>query len=410
MIKLVPTFILTAVLLPVAALGQVVEQYAPPRANCCLPAAAKGLADQLQDWNQLGRYYADNQRLMQLPPETGRVVFIGDSITDGWKLGQFFPGKAYVNRGISGQTTPQMLVRMFPDVIALKPAALLIFAGTNDIAGNTGPSTLTMIEDNLQAMTELAQAHGIKVILCSVTPVSDYARKQTVQRPPSDILKLNAWIREYAGRVSAVYADYYAALVDETGMLKQGFSGDGLHPTIKAMPFSFPSPNPRFPRRCNNRPVAQEGAAASTGRPTPRSCRSLQSGSTRHGTLPGSTASAAKSPVSRLCIRWCTGGRQLQPPYRLSLPTGRQTAPPEHLSQSLGTVPGDSCRSIALFHHSPHSQTGPPRYRSPAPPVDSISLESAGTSNVPPSPSGDTGAISPTASPSRNRWYSLSGR
>ncbi len=221
-------------LLAAGASGQVVDQFAPPRANCCLPATAKGLADQLQDWNQLGRYYADNQRLKQLPPEPGRVVFLGDSITDAWKLGQYFPGKPYVNRGISGQTTPQMLVRMFPDVIALKPAALLVYAGTNDIAGNTGPSTLTMIEDNLQAITELAQAHGIKVILCSVTPVSDYtARKQTVQRPPSDILKLNAWMREYAAIAHAVFADYYAALVDETGMLKQGFSGDGLHPNDK---------------------------------------------------------------------------------------------------------------------------------------------------------------------------------
>jgi lysophospholipase L1-like esterase len=219
----------------------VVEQYAPPRASCCLPATAKSLADQLQDWNQLGRYYADDQRLKQLPPEPGRVVFMGDSITDGWKLAQFFPGKPYVNRGISGQTTPQMLVRMFPDVIALKPAALLIYAGTNDIAGNTGPSTLTMIEDNLQAMTELAQAHGIKVILCSVTPISDYTpRKQSVQRPPADILKLNAWMREYAAKANAVFADYYAALVDESGMLKSGFSGDGLHPNDKGYALLVP--------------------------------------------------------------------------------------------------------------------------------------------------------------------------
>jgi lysophospholipase L1-like esterase len=226
--------ILGSLLLPSSAFGQLVEQFAPPRANCCLPATAKALADQLQDWNQLGRYYADNQRLKQLPPEPGRVVFLGDSITDGWKLAQFFPGKPYVNRGISGQTTPQMLVRMFPDVIALKPAALLVYAGTNDIAGNTGPSTLTMVEDNLQAITELAQAHGIKVILCSVTPVSDYTtRKQTLQRPPADILKLNAWMREYAASANAIFADYYAALVDESGMLKQGFSGDGLHPNDK---------------------------------------------------------------------------------------------------------------------------------------------------------------------------------
>jgi len=127
-----------------------------------------------------------------------------------------------------------------PDVIALKPAALLIYAGTNDIAGNTGPSTLTMIEDNLQAMTELAQTHGIKVILCSVTPVSDYARKQTVQRPPSDILKLNGWMKEYAAKVNAVYADYFSALVDEMGMLKNGFSGDGLHPNDKGYALMVP--------------------------------------------------------------------------------------------------------------------------------------------------------------------------
>ena len=233
-------FLFGILLLCGAASAQVVDNFSPPRANCCLPAAAKGLADQLQDWNQLGRYHADNERLKALPPDPGRVVFMGDSITDGWRLAQYFPGKPYVNRGISGQTTPQMLVRMMPDVIALKPAALLIYAGTNDIAGNTGPSTLTMIEDNLQAMTELAQAHGIKVILCSVTPVSDYARKQTIQRPPSDILKINAWIKEYAAKVNAVYADYFAALVDETGMLKNGFSNDGLHPNDKGYVLMVP--------------------------------------------------------------------------------------------------------------------------------------------------------------------------
>jgi lysophospholipase L1-like esterase len=132
-------------------------------------------------------------------------------------------------------------VRVFPDVIALKPAVLLVFAGTNDIAANTGPSTLTMIEDNLQAITELAQAHGIKVILCSVTPVSDYtARPQTPQRPPPDILKLNAWLREYAASANAGFADYYTALVDETGMLKQGFSGDGLHPNDRGYALLVP--------------------------------------------------------------------------------------------------------------------------------------------------------------------------
>ena len=157
--------------------------------------------------------------------QPGRVVFLGDSITDGWDLNRDFPGKPYVNRGISGQTTPQMLVRMFPDVIDLHPAALILLAGTNDISGNTGPETLKMIEENIQAITELAEKHGIKVILCSVMPVSDYTKnKQTVHRPPTDILKLNAWLRSFADEAHAVFADYYSAMVDAQGMLKEGFS------------------------------------------------------------------------------------------------------------------------------------------------------------------------------------------
>ncbi len=224
-----------------AARAQLVEEYNPPKANCCLPAAAQNLADQLQDWNQLGRYHADDERLKLLPADPNRVVFLGDSITDGWNLAEYFPGKPYVNRGISGQTTPQMLVRLFPDVIDLKPAALIILAGTNDIARNTGPETLTMIEENFQAMTELAQAHGIKVILCSLTPVSDYtARKQTVRRPPPDILRLNAWLRDYAARANAVFADYYPAVVDEKGMLRDGLSQDGLHPNAKGYALMAP--------------------------------------------------------------------------------------------------------------------------------------------------------------------------
>jgi lysophospholipase L1-like esterase len=210
------------------------DTFAPPRANCCLPGVAQTLADQLQDWNQLGRYHADNERLKAQPPVRGRVVFLGDSITDGWNLEQTFQGKPYVNRGISGQTTPQMLVRLYPDVVALKPGALILLAGTNDIARNTGPMTLAMIGDNVRAIAELAKANGIKVILCSLLPVSDYTpRKQTERRPPADILKLNAWLREYATSSGAVYADYYSTLVDGTGMLKNGMSGDGLHPNAE---------------------------------------------------------------------------------------------------------------------------------------------------------------------------------
>jgi lysophospholipase L1-like esterase len=192
---------------------------------------AQSLADQLQDWNQLGRYQEDNLRLQSLPADPARVVFLGDSITDMWKLPQYFPDKPYVNRGIGGQTTPQMLARMYQDVINLHPAAVVILAGTNDIARNTGPESAEMIQDNFRAMAELAMSHAIKIVLCSLTPVSDYAvRKQTHQRPPSDILMLNGWLKGYAQLIHAVYADYYSALADAGGYLKEGYSMDGLHP------------------------------------------------------------------------------------------------------------------------------------------------------------------------------------
>jgi len=196
-----------------------------------LQSAAQSLADQLQDWNQLGRYHADNEALKAQGRTPGRVVFLGDSITDGWRLANYFAGKPYVNRGISGQTTPQMLARFYRDVVNLQPAAVIILAGTNDIARNTGPQTAELIQDNFRAMTELAQAHKIRVILCALLPVSDYGKApQTVRRPPSDILKLNAWLKEYAASAGAVYADYYTALVDDKGLLRQGLSQDGLHP------------------------------------------------------------------------------------------------------------------------------------------------------------------------------------
>ncbi len=227
--------------MPASMRAQLVQDYKPPKANCCLPSLAQNLADQLQDWNQLGRYHEDDARLQALPREPGRVVFLGDSITDGWKLGQYFADKPFVNRGISGQTTPQMLVRMFPDVINLQPAALIILAGTNDIARNTGPETAEMIQDNFRAMTELALKRDIKVILCSLTPVSDYtARKQSDRRPPADIQKLNEWLKKYADEVHAIYADYFSALVDESGFLKEGYSNDGLHPNDRGYALMAP--------------------------------------------------------------------------------------------------------------------------------------------------------------------------
>jgi lysophospholipase L1-like esterase len=226
---------------PAVVNAQLVQEFKPPKANCCLQSQAQSLADQLQDWNQLGRYHEDNARLKSLPDDPARVVFMGDSITDMWKLDKYFPGKPYINRGIGGQTTSQMLVRMYPDVIDLHPAAMVIFAGTNDIARNTGPMTLKMIQNNFRAMADLAQAHKIKLILCSLTPVSDYTmRKQTGSRPPSEIILLNDWLKKFAQEIHAEFVDYYAAITDEKGFLKEGYSMDGLHPNEKGYDLMAP--------------------------------------------------------------------------------------------------------------------------------------------------------------------------
>ena len=159
------------------------------------------------------------------------MVFFGDSITDAWVSngGTFFPGKPYVNRGISGQTTPQMLVRFRQDVIDLHPEAVVILAGTNDIAGNTGPSTLEMIEDNLRSMSELAQANGIHVILASVLPAADYPWRKGLE-PASKIKALNQWMANYCAEKKIIYLDYYSLMADEAGGMKPGISKDGVHP------------------------------------------------------------------------------------------------------------------------------------------------------------------------------------
>jgi lysophospholipase L1-like esterase len=182
----------------------------------------------LQDWPALSRYAADNATLT-----SSSVVFMGDSITDAWikRSPKFFadnPG--YIDRGISGQTTPQMLIRFRPDVIALKPKVVVILAGTNDIAGNTGPMTLEMIEDNLASMAELAKAHNIKVVLSSVMPVCDYIRPQTERRPPAKIIALNEWIKDYCAKNGLVYLDYYSAMLDDQKMFQKEITYDGLHP------------------------------------------------------------------------------------------------------------------------------------------------------------------------------------
>lgn len=196
--------------------------------NAELERARKMLAD----WPNLARYAGENSRLNAPRLDEKRVVFMGDSITDSWgrKYGKFWPEKPYVNRGISGQTTPQMLIRFRPDVLALKPAVVVILAGTNDIAGNTGPMTLEQIEGNLQSMAELAKVNGIKVVMSSVLPTSDYYREQTKRRPNEKIIQLNEWMQDYCKKHGHVYLDYHSAMLDEAKVFKKELTYDGLHP------------------------------------------------------------------------------------------------------------------------------------------------------------------------------------
>jgi lysophospholipase L1-like esterase len=187
----------------------------------------------MNDYGQLSRYHDDDGKLGPAAASEKRVVFFGDSITDIWKLDESFPGKHYVNRGIGGQTTPQMLVRFRPDVIDLKPAVVVVLAGTNDIAGNTGEETLEQIEGDYATMAELAKVHGIRMVFASVMPINNYnprALSFLLQRSPEKILALNAWLKKYCADQGLVYLDYFSAMVDGRGMLKAELTGDGLHP------------------------------------------------------------------------------------------------------------------------------------------------------------------------------------
>ena len=228
-------------LLPLVSAVAAAQTTAPSPSPTAAPTAAQVAARVVRDsaalerlrndWAGLRRYRAANDSLGAPAAGERRVVFYGNSITDVWArhFPAMFPGKPYVGRGISGQTTPQMLVRFHQDVVALHPAVVVILAGTNDIAGNTGPSTQAMIEDNLSAMTEIAKAHGIRVVLSSVLPVYDYPWKRGLEPAPK-IIALNTWMKRHAEAAGETYLDYHAAMVDARGGLPASLSGDGVHP------------------------------------------------------------------------------------------------------------------------------------------------------------------------------------
>jgi lysophospholipase L1-like esterase len=216
----------------------------PPAADPSCPEMATALQAlirndaRLRDWPALARYREANRQLKAAAASESRVVFMGDSITDAWpqpRFGAFFPDKPYIGRGISGQTTPQMLLRFRPDVIDLKPKAVVILAGTNDIAANTGAMTNEEIEGNLESMAELAKLHGIKVVFTSILPTGAYhvapnGTPQSTLRPMARIRAINDWMKAYAAANSHVYVDYFTPMLDDTGMMKAELTGDDLHP------------------------------------------------------------------------------------------------------------------------------------------------------------------------------------
>jgi lysophospholipase L1-like esterase len=226
---------LFAILLSLPALAQQPAPSIPSTGFAGLDQyRASRLSIYTDDFGQLARYRQANAALALLAAGENRVVFLGDSITDYWKLPDYFPGKPYINRGIDGQTTPEMLVRFRQDVVDLHPKVLVVLAGTNDIAGVTGPTSNEDIEANYASMAELARAHRIRMVFASVLPVHNYTHdteESFALRPRERILALNKWLKDYCAQNRFVYLDYFGALVDERGMLKRALADDGLHPT-----------------------------------------------------------------------------------------------------------------------------------------------------------------------------------
>ena len=207
----------------------------PPTGNAGLDQyRASRIEIFFDDFGQLGRYRNANAALAAPAPGENRVVFFGDSITDIWHLDEYFPGKPYLNRGIGGQTTPQMLIRFRQDVIDLHPKVVVILAGTNDLAGNTGPMRLEDIEANYASFAELARANNVRVVFSSVLPVHNYTPQALglfAGRSPEKILALNRWLKDYAAvHADCIFLDYFSAMVDDKGLLRRKLADDGLHP------------------------------------------------------------------------------------------------------------------------------------------------------------------------------------
>jgi lysophospholipase L1-like esterase len=228
------------------AVSAVAQQPAPPltRDQALQKYRDRKVATLRDDFGELGRYRAASLALKPPAPGENRVVFLGDSITDYWKLEDYFLGKPYLNRGIDGQTTPQMLLRFRQDVIDLHPKVVVILAGTNDIAGNTGPMRIEDIEANYASMAELAGANSIRVVFSSVLPVHNYTPQSQnlfAGRPPEKILELNRWLKTYvAEHPDCLYLDYFTAMVDDKGLLKRDFADDGLHPNAAGYKIMVP--------------------------------------------------------------------------------------------------------------------------------------------------------------------------
>jgi lysophospholipase L1-like esterase len=249
-----------------------VAQQAPP--SVTIPSTGHAGLDQYRasrvavytdDYGQLARYRDANAALK--PPAAGenRVVFFGDSITDIWNIAESFPGKPYINRGIGGQTTSQMLVRLRQDVINLQPKVVVVLAGTNDIAGNTGPISNEDIEANYSTLAELARVHNIRVIFSSILPVHNYTPKAEdffAQRPTERILALNSWLKDYCTANNLTYLDYFSAMVDDKGMLKRDLADDGLHPNKAGYAIMAP--------------LAEKAIAKALGESAQRSALSIQ--------------------------------------------------------------------------------------------------------------------------------------